>query len=118
MNASSIPLNFHFRSIDEVASRARDFAALMHKRRTVRMFADTPVPRAVIESVIATARSAPSGANQQPWHFVAIGNPEVKHRIRVAAEAEEYEFYVNKRAGDQWLQDLARLGTDHQKPFL
>jgi iodotyrosine deiodinase len=118
MNAPPIPLNFQFRSIDEVALRARDFAALMHKRRTVRMFADTPVPRDVIDSVIATARSAPSGANQQPWHFVAIGNPEVKHEIRVAAETEEYEFYVNKRAGDQWLQDLAHLGTDHHKPFL
>jgi iodotyrosine deiodinase len=118
MNAPSIPLNFHFRSIDEVASRARDFAALMRQRRTVRMFADTPVPRDVIESVIATARSAPSGANQQPWHFVAINNAEVKTKIRFAAEAEEYEFYVNKRAGEQWLQDLAHLGTDHHKPFL
>jgi iodotyrosine deiodinase len=118
MNAPSTPLNFQFRSIDEVASRARDFAALMQKRRTVRMFADTPVPRDVIESVIATARSAPSGANQQPWHFVAINNTEVKKKIRDAAEAEEYEFYVNKRAGDQWLQDLAHLGTDHHKPFL
>jgi iodotyrosine deiodinase len=118
MNAPSIPLNFHLRPINEVASRARDFAALMQKRRTVRMFSDTPVPRDVIESVITTARSAPSGANQQPWHFVAINNPTTKQKIRAAAEAEEYEFYVNKRAGEQWLQDLAHLGTDHHKPFL
>jgi iodotyrosine deiodinase len=118
MNAPHIPLNFHFRSIDEVASRAREFATLMHARRTVRTFADTPVPREIIESVIATACSAPSGANQQPWHFVAINNAQTKRNIREAAEAEEYEFYVNKRAGDQWLKDLAHLGTDHHKPFL
>jgi iodotyrosine deiodinase len=118
MDSPHIPLNFHFRPIDDVATRAREFAALMHSRRTIRMFADTPVPRDIIESVIATARSAPSGANQQPWHFVAISDASIKQKIRVAAEAEEYEFYVNKRAGDQWLQDLAHLGTDHHKPFL
>jgi iodotyrosine deiodinase len=117
-DAPHTPLDFHRRSIEEVASRSREFAALMQKRRTVRMFADTPVPRDVIESAIATACSAPSGANQQPWHFVAVNNAELKKKIREAAEAEEYEFYVNKRAGEQWLKDLAHLGTDHHKPFL
>jgi iodotyrosine deiodinase len=118
MNAPHIPLEFHHRPIEEIESRAREFASVMQTRRTVRTFAEAPVSRDVIESVIATARSAPSGANQQPWHFVAINDTEVKHKIRVAAEAEEYEFYVNKRAGNQWLKDLAHLGTDHHKPFL
>jgi iodotyrosine deiodinase len=118
MDAPHIPLNFQFRPIDDIDARAREFAALMHTRRTVRTFADTPVPRDVIESVIASARSAPSGANQQPWHFVAINNVDMKKKVREAAEAEEYEFYVNKRAGEQWLKDLAHLGTDHHKPFL
>jgi iodotyrosine deiodinase len=117
-HAPHVPLDFRRRPIEEIASRAREFSELMQKRRTVRMFADTPVPREIIASVIATACSAPSGANQQPWHFVAINNAELKKKIRAAAEAEEYEFYVNKRAGDQWLKDLAHLGTDHHKPFL
>jgi iodotyrosine deiodinase len=112
------PLTFIHRSAEEVNTRAHDFAALMHMRRTVRTFAETPVPQSVIESVLRTATSAPSGANQQPWHFVAINQRDVKRQIRIAAEAEEYEFYVNKRAGDQWLKDLAHLGTDHHKPFL
>jgi iodotyrosine deiodinase len=118
MNAPHIPLQFEPRSIDDIDARAREFADLMHTRRTVRMFADTPVPKSVIESVLRTATSAPSGANQQPWHFVAINGVDTKRKIREAAEAEEYEFYVNKRAGDQWLKDLAHLGTDHHKPFL
>ncbi len=118
MTAPHTPLDFHYRPIAEVSSRAREFRDLMQRRRTVRTFSDTPVPRETIESVIATAASAPSGANQQPWHFVAISNPETKRQIREAAEAEEYEFYVNKRAGEQWLKDLAHLGTDHHKPFL
>jgi nitroreductase len=83
----------------------------------VRDYAPTPVPREVIEACLAAAGSAPSGANQQPWHFVAVSRPETKRRIREAAESEEREFY-RRRAPEEWLQALAPLGTDDQKPFL
>ena len=106
------------RPLEDIASRAQAFADAMQTRRTVRAFADTPVPREIIESVIRTATSAPSGANQQPWHFVAVSDVDVKKKIRVAAEAEEYEFYVNNRAGDEWKNALKAIGTDHHKPFL
>lgn len=86
-------------------------------RRTCRMFSDAPVPRAVIEAAIAAAGTAPSGANHQPWHFAAISSPDIKHRVRLAAEAEEREFYAS-RAGQEWLEALAPLGTDEDKSFL
>lgn len=98
-------------------ARARAFAEHMQARRTVRDFADTPVPRAVIEQCLRAAGSAPSGANQQPWRFVAVSEPTLKQRIRVAAEAEEREFYQH-RAPEEWLDALAVLGTDEHKPFL
>lgn len=101
----------------ERLARARMFADEMATRRTVRDFSSKLVSRAVIEACINTAGTAPSGANQQPWHFVAISNLEVKHRIREAAEKEEREFYEH-RAPDEWLQALAHLGTDADKPFL
>lgn len=101
----------------EMQTRAEAFLALMRRRRTVRDFSDRPVPRALIETAIATAGTAPSGANQQPWTFVAIADPEIKRRIRVAAEAEERAFYAG-RAGEDWLDALAPLGTDADKPFL
>ena len=97
--------------------RARAFADEMHQRRSVREFAPTPVPREVIEACLSAAASAPSGANQQPWRFVAVQDAETKHRIRVAAEMEEREFYAH-RAPDEWLDALAPLGTDQDKPFL
>ena len=99
-------------------ARAQKFADRMHLRRTVRDFSDRPIPRDIIANVIRAAGSAPSGANQQPWHFVAISNADVKREIRIAAEAEEREFYLNNRAGDEWLGALAHLGTDEHKPFL
>jgi iodotyrosine deiodinase len=99
-------------------ARALKFAQRMHLRRSVRDFSNRAVPRDIIENVIRAASSAPSGANQQPWHFVAVGNAAVKQQIRVAAEAEEHEFYVNRRAGDEWLDALSHLGTDQHKPFL
>ena len=102
---------------DEMLARARDFADEMQRRRTVRDFSDRPVPRAVIEECLRAAGSSPSGANQQPWHFVAVSDPAVKQRIRVAAEAEEQEFYGH-RAPPEWLEVLAPLGTDANKPFL
>lgn len=112
-----IPLNFVVRKDTEMAERATDFATLMARRRTVRDFSDRPVPASIIADCIATAVSAPSGANRQPWHFVAIDDPTTKARIRQAAEAEERAFYEG-RAGDEWLTALAPLGTDAHKPFL
>src|SRR3546814_11727359 len=89
----------------------------MSTRHTVRDFAATAVPRAVIEACIQVAGRAPSGANHQPWHFVAVSDAAMKRRIRLAAEAEEQSFYAGK-AGEEWLRDLAPLGTDADKPFL
>ena len=105
------------RSDKELIDRAREFYATMQKRRTVRDFSDRPVPREVIEHCIRAAGAAPSGANLQPWHFVAVTDPKVKREIRVAAEAEEKEFYEH-RAPKAWLEALAPLGTDWHKPFL
>ncbi|WP_033073950.1 nitroreductase family protein [Sphingopyxis sp. MWB1] len=96
---------------------AAAFRDHMAARRTCRMFTDTPVPRAVIEAAIAVAGTAPSGANHQPWHFAAIESAGLKHRIREAAEAEERAFYES-RAGQEWLEALAPLGTDADKDFL
>lgn len=101
----------------EMQARASTFYDEMRRRRTVREFADRPVPRSVIEACLRTAGTAPSGANQQPWHFVAVSDSTVKSRIRQAAEAEEREFY-ERRASQEWLDALAPLGTDAHKPFL
>jgi len=89
----------------------------MARRRSVRAFSDRVVPRELIENLIATAGTAPSGANKQPWRFVAVRDPKLKSEIRVAAEAEEREFYT-RRAPPRWLDDLSALGTDENKPFL
>jgi nitroreductase len=101
----------------EMLRRAQDFHALMQRRRTVRDFDPRPVPREVIAACIAAAGTAPSGANQQPWHFVAVSEPDAKRRIRLAAEAEEREFY-ERRAPEEWLTALQPIGTDWHKPFL
>jgi nitroreductase len=98
-------------------ARAAAFRAEMARRRTLREFAPAPVPRAVIEQCLLAAGSAPSGANLQPWTFVAIADPALKQRIRAGAEAEEREFYAH-RATPEWLAALAPLGTDEHKPFL
>ncbi len=98
-------------------ANARAFAQMLAQRRTVRDFAPAPVPREVIEACLQAAGTAPSGANQQPWCFVAVSDPALKQKIRLAAEAEEREFY-ERRAPDEWLEALAPLGTDDQKPFL
>jgi nitroreductase len=105
------------RPVDEMRSRARAFYENMNRRRTVRDFASRPVPRDVIEDCIRAAGTAPSGAHMQPWHFVVVTDPTVRRRIRLAAEAEEREFYSG-RAPDEWLEALAHLGTDAEKPFL
>jgi len=101
----------------EMVRRAKAFREEMQHRRSVRDFSDRPVPREVIEDCLLTAGSAPSGANMQPWHFVAVSDPEVKRQIREAAEREEYALY-HGLAGDAWLADLSHLGTNVQKPFL
>lgn len=96
---------------------ARRFYETMRLRRSVRFFASAPVSEETIRWCIAAAGTAPSGANKQPWRFVAVRDPETKHRIRLAAEEEEREFY-SRRATPEWLADLAPLGTDPEKPFL
>ena len=101
----------------ELIERSKEFYAMMQKRRTVRDFSDRPVPRELIEHCLSAAGTAPSGANLQPWHFVAISDADVKREIRIAAEAEEKEFYEH-RAPKAWLEALAPLGTDWHKPFL
>ncbi|EAR09038.1 nitroreductase family protein [Reinekea blandensis] len=112
-----IPLNFERLTPDLMAQRAEAFYASLKRRRTVRDFSDEPVPDAVVRNAILTAGTAPSGANQQPWHFVVITDPALKRRIRLAAEEEERAFY-QQRASEEWLDALAPLGTDAEKPFL
>jgi iodotyrosine deiodinase len=115
--ARQIPLDFEALSEDAMIKRAQAFRALMSRRRTVRDFSARPVPREIIENCIMTGASAPSGANQQPWTFVAIGNAETKRTIRIAAEEEERAFYSG-RAPREWLDALSPIGTDWHKPFL
>lgn len=97
--------------------RLADFYQDIDRRRTVRDFSDRPVPRDIIETALKVANTAPSGANLQPWHFAVVSGPKTKHKIRVAAEAEEREFYEH-RASEEWLAALEPLGTDENKPFL
>jgi nitroreductase len=101
----------------EMLARARSFRDDLKARRTVRMFSDRPVSREVIDTCLEAAGTAPSGANLQPWHFEVVTSPEVKRRIREAAEVEEREFYQH-RAPKEWLEALAPLGTDEHKPYL
>jgi nitroreductase len=104
-------------SLEEMRQRARSFYKDMKRRRTIRDFSDREVPRDIIEDCIKTAGTAPNGANKQPWHFAVVSDPDVKKEIRQAAEEEEREFYEN-RATEEWLEALAPLGTDPNKPFL
>lgn len=101
----------------EMICRSQIFNSWAQTRRSVRTFSNRPVPRDVIENIIMTASSAPSGAHKQPWTFCIISDPALKKDIRLAAEEEEYASY-HGRMSDEWLQDLAPLGTDWQKPFL
>lgn len=101
----------------EMERRAAAFYTDIRRRRTVRDFSPEPVPRGVIEQALLAAGTAPSGANQQPWHFAVVGSPAMKRRIRQAAEEEERAFY-NGRASAEWLEALSPLGTDADKPFL
>jgi iodotyrosine deiodinase len=96
---------------------ARNFHDAMRRRRSIRFFSDRPIEAGVLDLAIAAAGSAPSGANKQPWRFVVVQDAGIKREIRLAAEAEERDFYA-RRAPPDWLADLAPLGTDSEKPFL
>jgi nitroreductase len=102
---------------EEMLTRARTFRELVTRRRTVRDYSDRPVPREIIAACVQAAGQAPSGANMQPWHFEVVGDPVIKKQIRLAAEEEEKQFYEG-RASEEWLDALAPLGTDAEKPFL
>jgi iodotyrosine deiodinase len=101
----------------EMIARSSQFYAWMDSRRTCRDFSDKPVSKQVIENILKTASTAPSGAHKQPWTFCVISNPSIKTQIREAAEKEEYESYHN-RMTEEWLTDLKPIGTDWRKPFL
>ena len=102
---------------DEQLKRANEFFELCNRRRTVREFSSKPVPRSLLETLIRTAGTAPSGANKQPWRFIVVTDEELKRKIRIAAEKEEKENYEH-RMSQEWLDDLAILGTDWHKEFL
>ncbi len=109
--------DFVERDIEEMRARSAAFFEEIRRRHTIRDFRPDPVPLNVIETCIAAAGRAPSGANHQPWHFAVVGDPAVKRAIREAAEEEERAFYAG-RAGDEWLDALAPIGTNAEKPFL
>lgn len=113
----TVPLDFSELPESEMRAQALSFYEAMKTRRTVRDFSDRDVPREIIEHAILTAGTAPSGANHQPWFFSVIGRGPSRRPLREAAEAEERAFYEGK-AGAEWLDALAPLGTDADKPFL
>lgn len=118
MSEEHIPLEGYLPVTDaQMSERAGKMLEVLSTRRTIRDFADRPVPKELIETAIKAAATAPNGANQQPWHFAAISNPDMKRRIRLAAEEEERAFYGG-RASEEWLDALTPLGTDASKPFL
>lgn len=112
-----IPLKFERLSLRQQRARARQFHRRMKTRRTVRAFSDEPVPLELIQQAIETAGTAPSGANQQPWRFIVVANPDIKRQIRLAAEREERENY-ERRFPAQWKNELKQFGTDWHKEFL
>ena len=117
MPPTFIPLSYEKPSVNEVATRARAFYDLMNRRRSVRTFSDEPVPSAVIHDLVRAASTAPSGAHQQPWTFVAVSTSAVKREIRAAAEREEAINYGG-RMPDEWIQALEPIGTNATKLFL
>ena len=111
------PLQFQRLPLEEQVRRVCEFYERMRTRRTVRHFSPEPVPLELIGNAIRCANTAPSGANQQPWRFVVVQDPDIKRKIRIAAEAEERENYERRFTGE-WLDALAPLGTDWHKEFL
>lgn len=112
-----IPLHPTLVSPQESIVKSESFYAFANKRRTVREFSKKPIPEAVLDNVLLTASTAPSGAHKQPWTFCVVTSPSIKKTIREAAEKEEFENY-NGRMSDEWLEDLKKFGTNHEKPFL
>lgn len=112
-----VPLEFHRHPPEQMLARARALREELALRRSVRHFSDEPIPASVLDECIRTAGSSPSGAHRQPWTFVVVTDPELKHQIRVAAEEEERKLY-GERISDEWRNALAPLGTDWRKPFL
>ena len=117
MPANMIPYEFIRRGEEKMNARADDLLAQIQTRRSCRFFSDEPVPRELIEKLIAVAHTAPSGANRKPWRFVAVDDPALKREIRLAAEEEERQCYEH-RFTEEWLEALEPLGTDPNKPFL
>lgn len=113
----TVPYSLPEISDEDSIAKAEALRDRLKERRTCRYFSDKPVPREVIEAAIEAAGTAPNGANHQPWHFAVVSSPEKKRAIREAAEEEERNFYAGK-ASDEWLEALAPLGTDDDKPFL
>ncbi|MEM1348361.1 MAG: nitroreductase family protein, partial [Myxococcota bacterium] len=112
-----VPLDFERLAEPTMLTRSEDLFASLVKRRSVRAFSDEPIPLDVVRRAIHIAAQAPSGANKQPWTFALVTDPDIKCRIREAAEVEEREFYT-RRASDEWLDDLHKFDTDWQKPYL
>lgn len=113
----TVPYKRPILSSDQVLEKSGEYYGFLNSRRSVREFEETDVPKEVVENLIKAASTAPSGAHKQPWTFVAVSGREIKKKIRAAAEAEEMDFYKN-RATEEWLKDLAPLGTNWSKPFL
>ena len=112
-------IRYHSESISEEVSfaKSKEFYQWMNTRRSVREYSSKAVPKTVIENIVKSASTAPSGAHKQPWTFCVVSNPELKSKIRLAAEEEEHENYAT-RMTERWLKDLAPLGTDTNKQFL
>ncbi|MEJ6591642.1 MAG: nitroreductase family protein [SAR86 cluster bacterium] len=112
-----LELHFPILNEDQMRQRSRDFLEAAKGRRSIRQFSNRPVPREIIEQCLLAAGTAPSGANTQPWYFAVVESPDIKRQIRAAAEKEEQAFYAHKAPQD-WLDALAPLGTNADKPFL
>jgi nitroreductase len=113
-----VPYHPEHRTPEEVVQHAEKFYTRMNQRRSVRMFSDEPVPREAIEYAVRTASTAPSGAHQEPWTWVIVGDPETKHKMRVAAEEEERANYEGGRMSEEWQGALKHLGTNSNKPYM
>ena len=109
--------NYKRISTADAVKKSEDFLNNMKRRRSIRHFSSDDVPRKIVENIVKTAITAPSGANKQPWKFIIVKDKAIKRKIRIAAEKEEKEFY-EKRATEEWLNDLKKLGTDWHKEFL